>query len=226
MDEGNFAGESSTVIGWRKILEYSRWRLGLTPEGRSRRLLKRSRPGPGKIALDCGANVGDFTEILAAGGAQVHAFEPNPYAFAELQRRFRGCANVVCHQAAVGCATGRLPLFLHESSPKDEVLYSTGSSLLAVKPNVCKERSVEVEVVDLAWFIFGLPQDVEVMKMDIEGAEVEVLEHLVSTGALRRVRRAFVETHEGKMPILAESTARMKSAVAEVAECQVNWSWI
>src|SRR3546814_4183293 len=44
---------------------------------------KRLRPGD--IAIDCGANVGRFTRPIAEGGATVHAFEPNPDAFAELR---------------------------------------------------------------------------------------------------------------------------------------------
>src|SRR3546814_19939216 len=48
---------------------------------------KRLRPGD--IAIDCGANVGRFTRPIAEGGATVHAFEPNPDAFAELSRNLR-----------------------------------------------------------------------------------------------------------------------------------------
>src|SRR3546814_8424189 len=49
---------------------------------------KRLRPGD--IAIDCGANVGRFTRPIAEGGATVHAFEPNPDAFAELSRNLAG----------------------------------------------------------------------------------------------------------------------------------------
>ncbi|MFM7443241.1 MAG: FkbM family methyltransferase, partial [Tabrizicola sp.] len=33
---------------------------------------------PGDVAVDCGANRGDVTAVLAASGAVVHAFEPDP----------------------------------------------------------------------------------------------------------------------------------------------------
>src|SRR3546814_4893063 len=52
---------------------------------------KRLRPGD--IAIDCGANVGRFTRPIAEGGATVHAFEPNPDAFAELSRNLAGFAS-------------------------------------------------------------------------------------------------------------------------------------
>ncbi|MCX7869106.1 MAG: hypothetical protein N2322_04050 [Terrimicrobiaceae bacterium] len=63
------------------------------------------------------------------------------------------------------------------------------------------------------------------MKMDIEGAEVRVLEHLLATGAIERVR-CLVETHEKKMASLAAETARLKAELARLPDCRVHWDWI
>ena len=41
----------------------------------------------GALAIDCGANVGDVTALLAAAGAGCIAIEPNPVAFARARRR-------------------------------------------------------------------------------------------------------------------------------------------
>jgi len=205
---------------------YLKWRLGLTAEARSWRALERVAPPAGAVALDCGANVGAMTAALARRGATVHAFKPNPHAFGVLADRFDKAPRVVCHNAAVGCSAGRMPLFLHELSDKDEVLYSNGSSLLSDKPNVSPDRSIEVDVVDLAEFIRGLSSEVAVMKMDIEGAEVVVLDHLLATGTMGLVREAFIETHEDKIPALATATARLKAALAMYPQCRVHWDWV
>lgn len=45
------------------------------------------------IAVDCGANVGRFTEMMAQTGATVYAFEPNPDAFAVLSENIKGVGN-------------------------------------------------------------------------------------------------------------------------------------
>jgi FkbM family methyltransferase len=209
-----------------RLLGYLKWRFGLTPESRSRRALERVAPPVGAVALDCGANVGVMTAALARQGATVHAFEPNPHAFGVLAGRFHKAPHVVCHNAAVGCGAGRMPLFLHELSFGDEVLYSNGSSLLSDKPNVSPDRSIEVEVVNLAEFIRGLQREVAVMKMDIEGAEVSVLEHLIATDTMGLVREAFIETHENKIPSLADRTARLKAALANYPQCRVHWDWV
>lgn len=209
-----------------KIVNHLRWMTGLTAEQQSKRALRKLHLGPQHLILDCGANVGEITEEFAKTGAEVHAFEPNPFAYAELKKRCGQYPRVVCHQAAVGCQAGRQRLYFHEQSDQDEVLYSNGSSLLAEKPNISLEKSIEVEMVDLAEFLRRLPRDVDVMKMDIEGAEVAVLEHLIATGTIRRVRRAFIETHEKKIPSLAPGTARLKTALKNQTHCEVHWDWV
>ena len=61
----------------------------------------------GDIAIDCGANVGKFTVMMARNGATVHAFEPNPAAFAELRRNTAEFANVQLHATAITTSPGR-----------------------------------------------------------------------------------------------------------------------
>jgi FkbM family methyltransferase len=208
------------------LIKYLKLGFGLTREAGSRRALERGVPPVGAAALDCGANVGVMTAALARGGATVHAFESNLHPFGVLAKRFHKAPHVVCHNAAVGCSASRLPHFLHELSDNDEILYSNGSSLLSDKPNVSPARSIEVDVADLAEFICGLQREVAVMKMDIEGAEISVLEHLLATGTMGLLREAFIETNEGKIPALADRTARLKAALANYPHCRVHWDWV
>lgn len=210
----------------KTLLNHLRWRLGWTPEARCQRILRRVSLPPGDLAVDCGANVGEMTAILARNGATVHAFEPNPHAFKVLTTKFAGRPNVVCHNAAVGAAAGRLALYLHENSEQDEILWSNGSSLLAEKPNVSPARSVEVEVIDLAAFLQSLPQPVKVLKIDIEGAEVEVMNHLLDTNCLACITHVFVETHDTKIPSLAEPTAALRKRLADSGLTQVQLDWV
>src|SRR5213078_2093013 len=65
---------------------------------------------PGDIAIALGAHVGDVTERLAETGATVHAFEPNPAAFAALSARLGSRSNVVLHQKAASDHDGHAML--------------------------------------------------------------------------------------------------------------------
>lgn len=209
-----------------RIVEYFRWKLGLTKEAASKRALAAICLGPDDLAIDCGANVGEMTAILARDGAIVHAFEPNPHAFAALSSRFSGEPNVICHQAAVSNHDGRMWLYLHANSSQDEVFWSNGSSLLADKPNISTDRSIEVEVIDLAEFLISLGKPARVLKLDIEGAEIEVMNHLIDRNCLSRAQNIFVETHEAKIPSLVAPTRALQDRLAGLGATHVRLDWV
>jgi FkbM family methyltransferase len=180
--------------------------------------------GPGDVAIDCGANVGRYTEPLARSGAVVHAFEPDPTAFAALSARLSGRPNVTLHPAAVGVTDGTATLYRAADFAADPLKRTVSSSLLPDKLNVDAEAALEVRRVDLPRFIAEIGR-VALLKLDIEGAEVEILERLLEIGALARIGAVFVETHETKAPALAERTAALRRAIARDGLAGVNLDW-
>jgi FkbM family methyltransferase len=156
----------------------------------------------GDLALDCGANVGDVTELFVRRGASVHSFEPNPHAFRVLAERFVRVPNVTVHEQAVLDHAGVVRLYLHVDSKSDPVGASVGSSLLDFKGNVDADSFVDVEAVDLAELILGLDRPVKVVKLDIEGVECPVVNRLLDTGAIDRVGTVLVELHDRHIPEL------------------------
>jgi len=108
------AGYSSAVSGRSSALGglAGRVRRALRPTQLERRVAALGIAA-GDLAIDCGANVGNVTAALASRGAFVHAFEPNPDAFAVLAGRFRDSPSVVLHPQAVLDRAGRARLYLH-----------------------------------------------------------------------------------------------------------------
>ncbi len=182
--------------------------------------------GPGDVAIDCGANVGNVTEVMARGGAEVHAFEPNPHAFQALQQRFAENPRVHCYNQGVWKEPGTLRLHMHENAESDQVHWSTGSSFLDYKSNVQRDRFWEVEVVDLAAFIKDLGRPVKILKMDIEGAECEVLPHLLDLGIHRTIQSILVETHDHKVPELAAPTNSIRRRIQESGIGNIDLDWV
>ncbi len=180
----------------------------------------------GDVTIDCGANVGEVTRILARRGSIVYAFEPNPEAFRVLRCRFEKTPHVTCIQKAVADRDGSARLYLHEHAAADPVYWSTGSSLLSVKSNIRTDTYVEVELVDLADFIKGLGRRVRLLKMDVEGLEPRILKKLIDEGVIDLIDHAFVETHDDRIPSLKEETDEIRHLIQQKGLRQVDLSWI
>jgi FkbM family methyltransferase len=179
----------------------------------------------GEVAIDCGANIGDMTALMAATGATVYAFEPNPAAFKVLSARFKEVANVHCLNQAVLDRRATVRLFEHVRATEDPVYWSNGSSILEFKGNVDKGRWAEVEAIDLAEFIRSLNQRVGVLKIDIEGAECEVLESLIGQNLHEMVDLILVETHDHKIAELRPRTEALRALVASRGLAHIRLDW-
>src|SRR5690349_5387687 len=148
-----FRHPSAILVTWKAIW-FRHWTL--------RRTLSVIRPGD--TVIDCGANVGDYTEQFVSRGAKVYAFEPHPRAFERLQSRFAGNPHVTCMNQAVAAREGRVALCLHANDSDNPVLFSQGASIIRSKPNVDTANSIEVQAVSLAEFVRRLNSDVAVLK--------------------------------------------------------------
>ena len=128
----------------------------------------RRHVGPGTTVWDVGANVGFFTLLAARLGGDVQAFEPVP----ATARRLR--ANVAAngfgervrvHEQAVAARSGRAAFLLVEDA---------SWSHLADRGRHPRTRArLEVPVVALDDLDLPLP---DVIKVDVEGSELAVLE--------------------------------------------------
>jgi FkbM family methyltransferase len=114
--------------------------------------------------LDIGANIGNHTVYFANLFREVHAFEPSPDPFALLQQNTRRLSNVQCHHIGAGS--------IHNHT-KD-----VGAS------------AVEISVVELDRFLSAHELDIGLMKIDVEGHELQVLEG--SSATITRCQPAIV----------------------------------
>lgn len=159
------------------------------------------RAGPGDLCIDLGANVGTFTRQMAATGADVIAFEPDPDTFAVLQQNTASLENVTLHQKAAGARAEQLMLRRAARwDPANPTKESMASSIVRNDTGMSDANAVPVEVVDFPAFLTALDRDIHILKMDIEGAEWDLLEALLDAPVLARIDCLFVETHERVNP--------------------------
>ena len=108
--------------------------------------------GPDDIAVDCGANVGDVTQLLAETGATVHAIEPDPVAFNQLSDRFINRSNVILHNFAVGVIDDELPLYTAKNRDQSSTEGSASTTLFNESYRVSNMPMAKVQVVDFVKF--------------------------------------------------------------------------
>lgn len=164
-----------------------------------------ARLGPGDICLDLGANLGIVTERLAATGAEVHAFEPDPHCVTALQTRFADRPNVHLHPHAVSGKAGEDMLRRTKDFAKSPDRHSQSSSIAIATPRYYDDaNAVMVRTLAFADVIHGFGRPVALVKMDIEGAEFSILDHILAGHAAGDaplpIGALFVETHERHLP--------------------------
>lgn len=155
----------------------------------------------GDLCIDLGANIGDITGRMAATGADVISFEPDPGAFAALEQATAGLANVTLHPKAAGHREDELMLYRSSKwSEDDPSAHTTGSSIVHRGERMEDTNAVKVQVVDIIAFLESLDRHIRILKMDIEGAEWAIMERLIDHPLLSRIDCIFVETHERLNP--------------------------
>lgn len=185
-----------------------------------------NRLPPGSLVIDVGANVGLVTEALARRGLRVISFEPNSLAFSKLKGVARKFANIEIRREAAGIKNQQIKLFLHKDARRSGNDLSQASSLLNNKPNVSRDNYEIVEEIDFAGFLKSLNEPVELIKIDIEGYEIQLINHLLDEDSIRNVGCVYVETHERKFVDLSAPTNQIKERIkAGGYEKQFFFDW-
>lgn len=165
---------------------------------------------PGDVVVDLGANVGEVCEYFLARKAAVHAYEPNPHAFAVLKERTGRNPRITLYPFAVSNYEGRADLWLHQQHRDSEVVYSQGGSLQKEKDNV-GEDSLAVEVRHIR-DVLNMHDRIRLLKIDIEGGEYDIMDEVLAQAG--KIDHILLETHENKSTAFREKHEQMMAAIA------------
>jgi FkbM family methyltransferase len=177
------------------LLEGNKDVLGLlhhtTYEPETTELIKKYSKG---IGLDLGANIGYFSLLMAQKCRKVYAFEPARYTFNLLNNNIHlnqsysnQGHNIIAERLAVGNVNDLEFLSINSTDIGSNSFVSQGSRE--------KEREV-VKVIKLDDYFKNKPK-VDIIKMDIEGYEMEAI-----LGGMNVFKNAQVIIFENNLPLL------------------------
>jgi FkbM family methyltransferase len=165
------------------------------------------------VIIDCGGNVG-LSAVwfkLNYPGCDLTVYEPDPDLAHAIEKNLSqaGLLGYHVHSKAVWISNGVVKFRM------------TGDD----KGRVATGGFTEVGSVDLSE---QLPSTVDLLKMDIEGAEYQVLDRLCETGAIRRVQCLVCEFHvwREKTSALLKTLSNLTANGFEIATTAAAVPWI
>jgi FkbM family methyltransferase len=128
----------------------------------------------GNIVLDIGANIGFYASILSqlvGKNGEVHCFEPDEKNFQHLQKTCKNLSNVIINNAAVGPQTEKINIY---TSPNLNVDHRT------YEPETY-EKKLEVNAIKVDDYVSAKKLNIDFIKMDIQGFEMQALKGMKNT---------------------------------------------
>ncbi|MEM9577395.1 MAG: FkbM family methyltransferase [Pseudomonadota bacterium] len=187
---------------------------------------------PGDLVFDCGANLGEVCLPLAETGAEVHAFEPDPFAFEQLSHNVGARQNVILHNAAVGIRAGSIKLMRATNFADNPRGGSVKSTIVKGGRNINENERDTIDVAmlslpDLLNETLAKHHHIALLKMDIEGAELDILEVMLERDLFEHIDLTVAETHESKFRDLRPRFRALRAAIAQrYPITKVNLDWI
>lgn len=167
------------------------------------------------LVLDVGAYHGEWAlKIWKKFGSKIHAYEPHPDSFGVLQANLGDLEEVTLFNKGLGHPRGLVELSDDENS----------SSLYRKRKGA---KTFSVEIIDIAKVVADAPEsEVGLMKMNVEGAEYDILRRLIDQSLIARIGLIQIQWHhiDSKSPELKKHlTEKLKETHA--IEWSYGWTW-
>lgn len=171
---------------------------------------------PGDVVLDLGANIGYFSLLaarLVGNNGKVFAFEPEPINFYYLMKNIgiNNYLNIFAIQKAVSQETGKAKLFICSYDSGHHTINQCEGIEAYSQGRPTEKDSIEVDTVVLDEFLEKKTDRVDIIKMDVEGAEAHALAGMRNTLQRNKRIKVFLEF----FPLLLEKMGTSPEAFAQ-----------
>lgn len=133
------------------------------------------------VVADIGANIGLYTLLFSRHAKKVCAFEPSPTAFKRLRKATKNLPNVELHNVGIFSRQDKLKLYYaRPGDPMGSMMYPRSPTFVEVSVKPLKDFNEP-----FTW-----------AKVDVEGAEIEVLKGMRPTKAVLEVARGILRDYQ------------------------------
>lgn len=139
--------------------------------------------------IDCGANIGMsilyFKKLFP--GSKIIAFEANPYAFKLLEENMKvnEIKNVELHNIALFDKETEISFFIGEN---------IGTLLGSIKAERGGSNELKIKAQKLSNYLKNIER-VDLIKMDVEGAELNIISDLFDSLTIQKTKEYIIEYH-------------------------------
>ncbi len=136
------------------------------------------------VVFDVGGYRGDYAQtIIACYGSQVYLFEPSKLFYDHCQRRFSSEARVACLNYGLSDRNVQARLSRNDDGSSVYSSSEAGQELIQLRKFSEVVEGLGIQTIDL-------------IKLNIEGGEFPVLNDMISSGCLSKVKRLVIQFHD------------------------------
>lgn len=179
----------------------------------------------GDVCIDCGCNAGSVSDVFLHQGAFTYAFEPHPYLFEALSKKYHNVNSIELINKAVWDRNTDMDLHVQKVK-QSEVLNLEGTTLFGNRIDARVESKYTVAVIDLCEFISKLGRRVNILKIDVEGAEFEIIDQILEQGLHGEIDHIFCETHPHFFTDGEEKLAVLEGKIKQVGATNIHLDWV
>jgi FkbM family methyltransferase len=172
-----------------------------------------------------GGGYGEFSiECALKGALEIHAFEPNPIVYQYLQMNTKSFSQIKAINAGLWTDETDSLLYFRESGTASasihEIQFAPTSSL------GLERIKLRIKLLSIKKVIRDIQDSNEKvgigLKLDIEGAEHQILDNLAGNGLLNNIDKIWIEYHYGHQELLNVLIKHFNQIEVEIKDSEMG----